>query len=72
MKKGLLVWIIVVSYLPLSGQIQGLHDATQIGSAAGTTASDFSLVDEFGKRDTLESLMGPEGLVLVFFRSADW
>ena len=72
MKKGLLVWVIVLLCRPLSGQIEGLHDATQIGPAVGATAKEFSLVDEFGKHGTLESLMGPEGLVLVFFRSADW
>ena len=77
MRLALLGWITVFSCLPLSGQplsgqIQGLHDAAQIGPAAGATATDFSLLDEFGNRCTLQSLMGPQGLVLVFFRSADW
>jgi len=56
----------------LCGQLQGLHDATQIGPAAGATAPEFSLLDQFGQRRTMESLMGPQGVVLVFFRSADW
>jgi len=58
--------------LPVSGQIQGLRDATVNGPAAGATAPDFSLLDQHGKRRTMESLMGPQGVVLVFFRSADW
>lgn len=32
----------------------------------------FELSDQHGKRQTLESLRGPKGLMLVFFRSADW
>ena len=53
-------------------QGEGLRDAAQIGPAAGTIAAGFSLPDQFGQRRTLESLMQPQGLVLAFFRSADW
>lgn len=56
----------------LFGQIQGRYDAAQIGPAAGGTAPAFSLRDQSGQVRTMESLMGPQGLVLVFFRSADW
>ena len=28
--------------------------------------------DQFGKEQTIASLMGPKGLVLLFFRSSDW
>jgi hypothetical protein len=38
----------------------------------GHPASPFTARDQFGKERTLESLMGPKGVVLVFFRSADW
>ena len=72
MKLALIAWIAASSCLPLWGQLQGLHDATQIGPAAGAIAAEFSLPDQFGHRRSLESLMGPQGLVLVFFRSADW
>lgn len=70
MKVALIASIAVA--LPLWGQGQGLHDATQIGPAAGSIAAGFSLFDQSGRRHTLESLMEPRGLVLVFFRSADW
>ena len=49
-----------------------LADATAAGPAAGGTAPQFTLPDQSGQARTLASLMGPRGLVLVFFRSADW
>jgi cytochrome oxidase Cu insertion factor (SCO1/SenC/PrrC family) len=59
--------------LPLwGGQVQALRDATQFGPAVGGIAAQFSLPDQSGRTCTLESLMGRQGLVLVFFRSADW
>ena len=60
----------VIEYLSLSPANR--RDASQIGPAAGAIATGFSLLDQFGQRRTMESLMGPRGLVLVFFRSADW
>ncbi len=43
-----------------------------IGLAVGQKAPAFSLVDQSGKVQTLESLKGSNGTVLLFFRSADW
>jgi len=43
-----------------------------IGLAVGQKAPDFSARDQFGKLQTLETLKGPKGTVLLFFRSADW
>ena len=43
-----------------------------IGLAVGQKAPDFSARDEFGHVQTLESLKGVNGTVLLFFRSADW
>jgi hypothetical protein len=45
---------------------------TSIGLAVGHKAPDFSASDQFGKQQTLETLKGPRGTVLLFFRSADW
>ena len=72
MKLALIACIGASFCLPVRGQLQGLQDATQFGPAAGATAPEFSLVDQFGQRRSMESLMGPQGIVLVFFRSADW
>ena len=38
----------------------------------GAKVPDFKLSDQNGVNRTLKSLMGPKGLMLVFFRSADW
>ena len=43
-----------------------------IGLGVGQKAPAFSLCDQFGKLQTLDSLKGPKGTVLLFFRSADW
>jgi cytochrome oxidase Cu insertion factor (SCO1/SenC/PrrC family) len=49
-----------------------LGDAASIGPAAGAIAPVFQLKDQRGREQTLQTLAGPKGLVLVFFRSADW
>jgi len=43
-----------------------------IGLAVGQKAPPLSLRDQFGHTQTLESLKGANGTVLLFFRSADW
>ena len=43
-----------------------------IGLAVGEKAPAFSLHDEFGRVQTLDTLKGSNGTVLLFFRSADW
>jgi hypothetical protein len=43
-----------------------------IGLAVGQRAPAFSVRDQFGRVQTLETLKGSNGTVLVFFRSADW
>ena len=45
---------------------------TAIGLAVGQKAPAFSALDQFGHEQTLESLKGPKGTVLLIFRSADW
>ena len=43
-----------------------------IGLAVGQKAPAFSVHDQFGRVQTLDSLKGANGTVLLFFRSADW
>jgi hypothetical protein len=45
---------------------------TVIGLAVGQKAPAFSARDQFGQLQNLETLKGPKGTVLLFFRSADW
>ena len=43
-----------------------------IGPRVGTRVPEFSGVDQFGKTQSLDRVLGSEGAMLVFFRSADW
>lgn len=53
-------------------RVQTLKMHTSIGLAVGQKAPDFSASDQFGQQQTLETLKGPKGTALLFFRSADW
>ena len=47
--------------------------AEDLGPAIGTTAPDIGTrLDQIGKPHRLPDLMGRNGLILFFFRSADW
>ena len=63
----------------VSGTIEGntLHVSsfrmlTDIGLAVGKNAPAFTAHDQFGQEQSLGTLKGPNGTVLLFFRSADW
>jgi hypothetical protein len=45
---------------------------TSVGLEVGPKAPAFSARDQFGREETLPGLQGPNGTVLLFFRSADW
>ncbi len=45
---------------------------SEVGLRVGQKAPDFSARDQFGKTQTLDTLRGPKGTVLLFYRSADW
>ena len=47
-------------------------ESLSIGLAVGQKAPAFSLPDQFGNIQTLDTLKGKNGTVLLFFRSADW
>jgi len=47
-------------------------DVSKLGPQVGTTVPDFNLSDQLGKKRTLQSVMGPKGAMIVFYRSADW
>ena len=42
------------------------------GPEVGQMAPNFEVLDQHGETQTLESLAGPNGLLLLFHRSADW
>ena len=47
-------------------------DVSKLGPQVGERVPDFGLKDQTGKTQTLQSIMGPKGAMLVFIRSADW
>jgi hypothetical protein len=42
------------------------------GPEVGQPVPAFSAMDQDGRTQTLKSIMGAKGAMLVFFRSADW
>ncbi|MGD0002340.1 MAG: hypothetical protein ABSE21_19765 [Bryobacteraceae bacterium] len=46
--------------------------AIATGPATGAKVPEFSLPDQTGQSRAFADLRGPSGLVLVFYRSADW
>jgi hypothetical protein len=55
-----------------SGTPASSVDVETVGPKVGEAVPLFSLQDQNGHAQSLKSLLGPEGAVLVFFRSADW
>ena len=55
-----------------AGQQLSAVDVTRLGPQVGTAVPSFSLQDQTGRLQTLQSVMGAKGAILVFFRSADW
>jgi len=47
-------------------------EVAKLGPQVGQQVPDFNLRDQTGRMRNLQSVMGPRGAMLVFFRSADW
>ncbi|OFW01198.1 MAG: hypothetical protein A3I61_08140 [Acidobacteria bacterium RIFCSPLOWO2_02_FULL_68_18] len=62
--------------VPVAGQgaPQGRQriDVSKLGPQVGERVPDFSLPDQAGRVRNLQSIMGPRGAMIVFYRSADW
>ncbi|MFN7935660.1 MAG: hypothetical protein U0R19_20180 [Bryobacteraceae bacterium] len=58
--------------LAVAGLALAQQPAFDPGPKPGEEFPAFSLPDQNGKAQTLESLRGPKGLMVVFHRSADW
>jgi cytochrome oxidase Cu insertion factor (SCO1/SenC/PrrC family) len=72
---GALVWalLVVSARATLQQPAQpALPDVQTLGPQVGSRVPDFTLLDQKRQSRTLTSLLGPKGLMLVFFRSADW
>ena len=47
-------------------------DVASLGAQVGEQVPAFSLPDQNGRVRTLDSILGPNGAILLFHRSADW
>ena len=47
-------------------------DVETVGPKVGEGLPDFSLRNQHGEVRSLKSVLGPNGALIVFFRSADW
>ena len=70
--RHLFLSVILVLSLAAAGAAQDLPEVERFGPQVGDVVPDFSLTDQHGQTQTLQSIMGPNGAMLVFSRSADW
>src|SRR5258705_853820 len=61
----------LVTVSPSAQQVRKVN-VSKLGPRVGAAVPDFSLPDQHGKTRTLQSVMGPKGAMIVFYRSADW
>jgi len=52
--------------------VRAQNDDLKTGPDIGDPVPDFELADQNGKQWSFRELMGRDGLLLVFTRSADW
>jgi peroxiredoxin len=64
------VWLLSLLFGTVS--LTSAQAQTIIGLQPGVKAPEISLSDQTGKPQNLGTLTGPNGLLLLFFRSADW
>jgi len=77
MRCGLSVWMVGASLLcvmSMTTQAQDRQpvDVKSLGPQIGEKVPDFALPDQNGEIQTLESIMGERGAMLMFHRSANW
>ena len=63
---------VVTTTVPANAQTRTPVDVSTLGPQVGEQVPDFSLPDQNGQVWTRDSIMGSNGAMLVFFRSADW
>lgn len=68
----ILTTLAVVMAQSVPGSSWAKVDPATLGPAVGQPIPSFEAQDQDGRRREFASLAGPNGLVLVFFRSADW
>lgn len=65
-----------VTFVPLlhaqPPHVKPAVELARLGPQVGERAPDFELPDQNGRTHTLKSILGPNGAMLVFYRSAGW
>jgi hypothetical protein len=64
------VWQLGVAVAAMLAAQQPVQNKT--GPAVGSVVPQFEAPDQNGHVQTLQSVAGPKGTLLVFYRSADW
>ena len=70
--RHFLLSLTLVLMLATAGTAQDLPDVEQFGPQVGDVVPAFTLRDQNGQTQTLESIMGPNGGMLAFNRAASW
>jgi len=52
--------------------VASAQQAIKTGPEVGSTLPSFEAPDQNGRAQNLQSVLGPKGALLVFYRSADW
>jgi hypothetical protein len=52
--------------------VTSAQQAIKTGPEAGSTLPAFEAPDQNGRLQNLQTILGPKGALLVFYRSADW
>ncbi len=69
---ALIIGLTGIACAPAEPEGRARVDVSALGPQVGEQVPDFSLPDQNGEIWTRESIMGPQGAMLVFVRSADW
>ena len=72
MRYGILAGLTLVMQCIAQKAPRDKIDLSKLGPQVGDRVPDFSLKDQQGNVQTVHSIMGPKGAMLVFLRSADW
>jgi hypothetical protein len=66
------LFVAIMNAITLAAQQPVTIDTAKLGPQVGTPVPPIAGLDQFGRPQTLASVAGPKGTMLVFFRSADW
>jgi cytochrome oxidase Cu insertion factor (SCO1/SenC/PrrC family) len=67
-----IVRILALSAVTLVPMLLTAQSEIPTGPAVGEKIPGFEAVDQSGRPQTFETLKGAKGLLLLFYRSADW